>query len=88
MDFVIEKGTELGASAFVPFLLRAQRRPRGRRGELARWRRLARSAAQQCGRRGVPDVLEPCGFDALLTRFERYDVVLFAWELAPDASAA
>ena len=84
MDFVIEKGTELGASAFVPFYCeRSVGRAAGEE-KLARWRRLARSAAQQSGRRGVPDVLEPVEFASLLTRFERYDVVLFAWELAPD----
>jgi 16S rRNA (uracil1498-N3)-methyltransferase len=84
MDFVIEKGTELGASAFAPFYCeRSVGRAAGEE-KLARWRRLARSAAQQSGRRGVPDVLEPVEFASLLTRFERYDVVLFAWELAPD----
>jgi 16S rRNA (uracil1498-N3)-methyltransferase len=83
MEFVIEKGTELGAHAFLPFYCE---RSVGRRigpEKLARWRRLARSSAQQSGRRDVPEVCEPVEFGALLERFDAYDAVLFAWELAP-----
>lgn len=83
MDFVVEKGTELGARAFVPFFCeRTIVRDVGEE-KLARWRRLARTAAQQSGRRDVPQVLDPLSYDTLLSTFEDYDVVLFAWELAP-----
>ncbi len=85
MEFVVEKGTELGANAFLPFYCeRSVGRAVGTE-KLARWRRLARSAAQQSGRREVPEVCLPLRFDALLERFDRYDAVLFAWELAPPA---
>jgi len=86
MDYVIEKGTELGAGAFLPFYCeRSVRRGVGEQ-QVERWRRLARGAAQQCGRRDVPDVAEPVRFDALLERFAAYDAVLFAWELAAPGS--
>jgi 16S rRNA (uracil1498-N3)-methyltransferase len=82
MEFVVEKCTELGASAFLPFYSeRSAARSVGAE-KLGRWRRLARTAAQQCGRRDVPEVFEPVRFDALLERFAGYDTVLFAWELA------
>lgn len=84
MDFVVEKGTELGASAFLPFY---SERCVGREvgdAKLARWRRLARSAAQQSGRRDIPEIFEPLRYDALLERFDGYATVLFAWELAPS----
>jgi 16S rRNA (uracil1498-N3)-methyltransferase len=83
MDFVVEKGTELGARAFFPFFCE---RTIGRSvgdEKLARWRRLARSAAQQSGRRDVALVSDPQLYDALLSKFGEYDAVLFAWELAP-----
>ncbi len=83
MDFVVEKGTELGAAAFLPFY---SERSVGRRvgpEKLARWRRIARSASQQSGRREVPAVHEPLEFDGLVERLGEYDAVLFAWELAP-----
>jgi 16S rRNA (uracil1498-N3)-methyltransferase len=83
MDFVVEKATELGAAAFLPFY---SERSVGRRvgpEKLARWRRIARSASQQSGRREVPEIHEPLEFDALVERFGEYDRVFFAWELAP-----
>lgn len=86
MDFVIEKGTELGASAFLPFYCeRSVGRAIGVE-KLARWRRLARSSAQQSGRRDVPEVRVPIQFDTLLEAFNSYDAVLFAWELAAPVS--
>ena len=83
MDFVVEKGTELGAAAFLPFY---SERSVGRRvgpEKLARWRRIARSASQQSGRRELPEIHEPLEFGALVERFGEYDTVFFAWELAP-----
>jgi 16S rRNA (uracil1498-N3)-methyltransferase len=83
MDFVVEKLTELGVARIVPFV--SQRCVAGDAGtRVERWCRLARAAAQQCGRRDIPEVAEPAGFDALLSRFPEYDLILFAWELAPD----
>jgi 16S rRNA (uracil1498-N3)-methyltransferase len=86
MEFVVEKGTELGAGAFLPFYCeRSVGRDVGAQ-KLARWQRLARSAAQQSGRRDVPQVFEPVEFVDLLERFDEYDAVFFAWELATPAA--
>ena len=84
MDFVIEKLTELGAESILPF--RCERSLV--RGPIAakedRWRRLAERAAAQSGRHRVPAVCDALpAFDALLERFEEYDAIAFAWELAP-----
>jgi 16S rRNA (uracil1498-N3)-methyltransferase len=82
MEFVVEKGTELGAAAFLPFYSeRSVGRDVGAE-KLARWQRLAYSAAQQCGRRNVPEIRDPLRFDELLECFRNYEAVLFAWELA------
>jgi 16S rRNA (uracil1498-N3)-methyltransferase len=86
MDYVVEKGTELGAAAFLPFY---SERSIGRQAgseKLARWRRIARAASQQSGRHDVPEIREPVQFAALVKRFAEYDAVLFAWELAPRAA--
>ena len=86
MDFVVEKCTELGASAFIPFYCeRSVSRDPGAE-KLARWQRIARTAAQQSGRRDVPQVLAPLDFEALIALFGDYRAVLFAWELAPPIS--
>jgi 16S rRNA (uracil1498-N3)-methyltransferase len=83
MEFVIEKVTELGAAAILPFYSeRSVTRDVGA-AKLERWRRIARSAALQCGRREVPQTFDPIPFERLLERFSEYDAVLFPWELAP-----
>ncbi len=52
MDWVLQKGTEVGVSVFVPVL---SRRAVARRRELRpRWERIVREAAEQCGRARVP----------------------------------
>lgn len=82
MEYVVEKATELGAAAFWPFASeRAIARETGDR-KLERWRRIARGAAEQSGRRDVPQIHDPVSFAALLERFSEYDLVLFPWENA------
>lgn len=82
MDFVIEKCTELGAAAFLPFYCERSVGRRVGAEKLARWRRLAQTAAQQCGRRDVPQIAPPLEFPDLTRRFAEYAAVLFAWETA------
>jgi 16S rRNA (uracil1498-N3)-methyltransferase len=83
MDFVVEKATELGAQSILPFY--SERSVAHVLGEtkVDRWRRLARTAAQQCGRAFVPEIAAPISFAELLERFAQYDTVVFPWELAP-----
>jgi 16S rRNA (uracil1498-N3)-methyltransferase len=85
MDFVVEKLTELGTAAIVPFYSERSVVIESGRGKLERWRRLAKAAAAQCGRDEIPEVREPVEFAALLETFSKYDCVLFPWELAGDA---
>ncbi|MGC1380635.1 MAG: 16S rRNA (uracil(1498)-N(3))-methyltransferase [Candidatus Baltobacteraceae bacterium] len=82
MEFVVEKGTELGAAAFLPFHCERSAGSVVGAERLARWRRIARTAAAQSGRTDVPEVRDPLAFPELLERFGEYDVVLFPWELA------
>lgn len=83
MDFVVEKATELGARAILPFGSERSVASAPGTAKIERWQRLARAAAQQCGRSFVPTVAPALTFDELLARFDRYDAVLFPWELAP-----
>jgi len=67
-ELVLEKGTELGVSRFVPLVSgRAQVKTPGPSGEggsqrAERWRRIVTEAAEQCGRGRVPAVDAPAGF--------------------------
>ncbi len=85
MDFVVEKVTELGVAAIVPFYSERSVVVESGQGKLDRWRRLAKTAAAQCGRDEIPEVAEPVEFPALLKTFTAYDCVLFPWELAEAA---
>lgn len=80
MDYVVEKATELGAVAILPFVSERGVAREASAARLSRWRRIARSASEQSGRRDVPAVTAPLTFDELLARFCAYDLVLFAWE--------
>ncbi|MBV8689679.1 MAG: 16S rRNA (uracil(1498)-N(3))-methyltransferase [Candidatus Eremiobacteraeota bacterium] len=80
MDFVVEKLTELGVFAIVPFYCE-RTIPQASRRE-ARWQRLAETAAKQSGRSSVPVVESPLDFESLIERFAGFDCVLFLWELA------
>ena len=89
MDFVIEKLTELGAAAVLPFQSeRTVARDVGA-AKLDRWRRLAKTAAAQSGRDHIPIIEEPQTFADIVNRFPRYDCVLVPWEaLDPQPLAA
>lgn len=82
MDFVIEKLTELGVGSIIP--LQSERSVVTDIGvnKLERWRRLAKTASEQCGRVSLPSVEAPSCFRDLVDSFQQYDLVLFAWELA------
>jgi 16S rRNA (uracil1498-N3)-methyltransferase len=82
MDLIVEKATELGAVAIVP--LRSDRVAGERTGEhkIERWQRLAKTAAQQCGRSVIPAVAPIASWDELIATFGAYDRVYVPWELA------
>jgi len=63
MDLVVEKATELGVRAIVPFVsaFSAAGMPAAG-GKAERWRRIALAAAKQSARTAVPEVREPVTF--------------------------
>ena len=85
MDLVVEKATELGAYAIVPVRSARVIGHDTSPAKVERWRRIAKSAAQQSGRVRVPEVADVHDWDALLAKFTRYDRVYVPWELAEPA---
>jgi 16S rRNA (uracil1498-N3)-methyltransferase len=81
MDLVVEKATELGAFAIVPVRSARVIGHDTSPAKVERWRRIAKSAAQQSGRLRVPDVADVADWDALLATFAQYDRVYIPWEL-------
>jgi 16S rRNA (uracil1498-N3)-methyltransferase len=85
MDLVVEKVTELGAYAIVPVRSARVIGHDTSPAKVERWRRIAKSAAQQSGRTRVPQVGDVVDWDALLATFAGYDRVYVPWELADPA---
>jgi len=60
LDLVVQKATELGAVAIRPVLTgRSEVRPRDAAGRVVRWREIAISACEQCGRNVLPAIHAP-----------------------------
>jgi 16S rRNA (uracil1498-N3)-methyltransferase len=64
LEWVLQKGTELGISAFVPIVTRRTVvRDTGRlHKKRARWERILREAAEQCRRGRLPSLSDPLSF--------------------------
>lgn len=60
-EFVLQKGTELGVSAFVPLV--TDRTERKVLGKIERLQRILKEAAEQSGRGKVPELLSECKFE-------------------------
>jgi 16S rRNA (uracil1498-N3)-methyltransferase len=91
LDWVVEKATELGVTAIVPFLSartvpRLDRAASTKRGE--RWRRIALSAAKQSGRTSVPEILNLMDFSDLVSRPWECALKLIFWEGEPARGLA
>jgi len=79
LDWVVQKGTELGMTHWVPLVTAfSQVAFDSERGEKKRhhWRQVAASAAAQCGRARVPEILPVTDLHHLHER-------LTEWRLAP-----
>jgi 16S rRNA (uracil1498-N3)-methyltransferase len=68
-ETVMQKGTEVGVSRFVPVWCERSAVPRGDQIDakrLERWRRIVTEAAEQCERGRVPEILPPVRFTEAL----------------------
>ncbi|MBK8574965.1 MAG: RsmE family RNA methyltransferase [Elusimicrobia bacterium] len=82
-EWIIEKATELGVSEIVPLhtVRSVARVPAARAvAKRARWDKIARAAAAQCGRADVPVLLAPMEFDEALARVTSDELWLIPWE--------
>jgi 16S rRNA (uracil1498-N3)-methyltransferase len=83
LETIIRMSTELGVAAVVP-LLTARTVPAGLgQGRLARWERVAREAAKQCGRAVVPAITAPVALGAWLAARDPAGLLVCLWEREP-----
>jgi 16S rRNA (uracil1498-N3)-methyltransferase len=88
-ETVLQKGTEVGVSRFVPVWCERSIVPGGDKiddGRLERWRRIVTEAAEQCERGIVPEVARPLRFPEALAESVRTGPTLLAWERETERS--
>jgi 16S rRNA (uracil1498-N3)-methyltransferase len=79
-DFVLEKGTEIGVSRFVPVMATRTQLQMDETGpaRAERWRRLITEAAEQCGRGRLPTVEPSQSFEDAITKAPGLKIL--SWE--------
>lgn len=85
MEWILQKGVELGAAAFAPVeMKRCVMKLEGSRKEARRerWQKLAESAAKQSGRRILPEVLPVMSFAAAVEAARKMDAIVVPYEAA------
>ena len=83
LEWIIQKGTELGAYGFIPFnatrsIVKWDSKKAGKKTE--RLRKIAKEAAEQSHRTVIPTVSDPVDFKRLLALATNYDYKLIAYE--------
>jgi len=83
MDFIVQKGTELGLNGLIPLLservvVKLEGDKQLKRWE--RWRRIALEAAKQCRRPDMPEISRPQSWGEVLSVLPAEAVALIPWE--------
>ena len=83
MDLIVQKGTELGITEFIPTIThRVDVKLKGEFKKLDRLNRIALEAAKQSKRSIIPKVLEPIEFDEVLEKINSLDLLIVPYENA------
>jgi 16S rRNA (uracil1498-N3)-methyltransferase len=83
LEWIIQKGTELGAHEFVPFsaarsVVKWDEKKAAKK--IDRWQKIAKEAAEQSHRTFLPEVVSPLTFKALLEKSKNYHYRVAAFE--------
>lgn len=84
MEWIIEKCTEIGVSEFTP--VKMERcvvkidNEKVKENKLARWQKIAKSAAMQSERNIIPKVKNIINFNEISNMIKDYDIILVAYE--------
>lgn len=84
-EWIIQKGTELGAAEFLPFV--AERsivkwEPKKAEKKVQRWEKIAKEAAEQSHRQFLPSVRTPVSLKDMVVSSHSFDYKILAFEEA------
>lgn len=83
MDLIVQKGTELGITEFIPTIThRVDVKLKGEFKKLDRLNRIALEAAKQSKRSIIPKVSQPIEFDEVLEKTNSLDLLIVPYENA------
>ncbi|WP_068782113.1 RsmE family RNA methyltransferase [Paenibacillus sp. GM2] len=83
METVIQKCTEIGAAAFLPFISErtvVQYDMKKEEKRIQRWRKIAKEAAEQAHRSTIPAVMASVSWKELLAALADFDLVCLCYE--------
>ncbi len=83
LEWILQKGTELGAFAFFPFssertVVKIDAKKEAKK--LERWSKIVKEAAEQSHRTALPEVMAPGTFKEVLKQSARYTKAVIAYE--------
>ena len=84
MALIIQKGTELGVSEFIPVSFKrsiVKLTEKDATKKIERWRKIAEVASKQSGRDIIPNVRQIESINNICNNIKDYDVVLVAYEM-------
>jgi len=85
MDLIVQKGTELGITEFIPIITqRVDVKLKGEFKKLDRLNRIALEAAKQSKRSLIPIVSPPIEFEEVLVKLKTMDIFLVPYENAEN----
>lgn len=82
-EWMLEKVTELGVSSIHPLFTErtiVKIPPARRQMKVKRWEKILLSAAKQCGRENLPQLVPPLDFKEAIRQCENYAIHLILWE--------
>ncbi len=78
-EWILQKGTELGVSAFTPVIMERSIRTEVKPKLMQRWQKIVREAAEQCRRGKLPIIHTPIDFETALETLTDFDTTLLPW---------
>lgn len=87
MELIIQKGTELGVTKFIPTIMKRcivklDRKDQAKK--IDRWNKIAEVAAKQSGRDLIPKVTDLETIKTITSKITEYDLVLVAYEMEKE----
>jgi 16S rRNA (uracil1498-N3)-methyltransferase len=83
-EWVLQKGTELGISRFVPVVCQRSVVRDGLTKKRSRWELVIKEAAEQSGRGRLPVLAEAVNFNDAVEQVRQFPVAIMPWEETTD----